>query len=142
MKKPFEEFKEFIKNKNVAVVGIGVSNIPLIKFLVKLGANVTAFDKKTKDELGNIAEDFEKISVKLELGENYLDNLTGFDVVFKTLRGCQTHEVLESSWPLWIKFPQAEGAMFAGQKAPNYHNLCHYDQIDLPFLEVPNPALQ
>ena len=84
MKKPFEEFKEFIKNKNVAVVGIGVSNIPLIKFLVKLGANVTAFDKKTKDELGNIAEDFEKISVKLELGENYLDNLTGFDVVFKT----------------------------------------------------------
>ena len=84
MKKPFEEFKEFIKNKNVAVVGIGVSNIPLIKFLVKLGANVTAFDKKTKDELGDIAEDFEKISVKLELGENYLDNLTGFDVVFKT----------------------------------------------------------
>ena len=78
MKKPFEEFKEFIRNKNVAVVGIGVSNIPLIKFLVKLGANVTAFDKKTKDELGNIAEDFEKISVKLELGENYLDNLTGY----------------------------------------------------------------
>ena len=84
MKKPFEEFKEFIKNKNVAVVGIGVSNIPLIKFLVKLGANVTAFDKKTKDELGDIAEEFEEISVKLELGENYLDNLTGFDVVFKT----------------------------------------------------------
>ena len=84
MKKPFEEFKEFIKNKNVAVVGIGVSNIPLIKFLVKLGANVTAFDKKTKDELGDIAEEFEKINVKLELGENYLDNLTGFDVVFKT----------------------------------------------------------
>ncbi len=29
MKKNFNEFKEFIKNKNVAVVGIGVSNIPL-----------------------------------------------------------------------------------------------------------------
>lgn len=84
MKRPFEEFKEFIKNKNVAVVGIGVSNIPLIKFLVNLGANVTAFDKKTREELGDIAEGFDKLNVKLELGENYLDNLTGFDVVFKT----------------------------------------------------------
>ena len=50
--------------------------------------------------------------------------------------------MLESSWSLRIKFPQAEGATFAGQKAPNQHNLCHYDQIDLPFLEVSNPALQ
>lgn len=84
MKRPFEEFKQFIKNKNVAVVGIGVSNIPLIKFLVKLNANVTAFDKKTRDELGDIAEEFNKLNVNLELGENYLNNLTGFDVVFKT----------------------------------------------------------
>ena len=84
MKRPFEEFKNFIKNKNVAVVGIGVSNIPLIKFLVKLGANVTAFDKKTKEELGSIAEEFDRINVRLELGENYLNSLTGFEVVFKT----------------------------------------------------------
>lgn len=84
MKRPFEEFKQFIKNKNVAVVGIGVSNIPLIKFLVDLDANVTAFDKKTREELGDIADEFNKLNVKLELGENYLDNLTGFDVVFKT----------------------------------------------------------
>ena len=68
MKKDFKEFKEFIKGKNVAVVGIGVSNIPLIRFLVKLGAKVTAFDKKTREELG----------------EEYLDRLTGFKVVFKT----------------------------------------------------------
>ena len=84
MKKPFEEFKEFIKGKRVAVVGIGVSNIPLIRFLVKLGAKVTAFDKKSKDELGYIAEEFENLSVRLELGEGYLDRLTGFEVVFKT----------------------------------------------------------
>ena len=38
MKKDFNEFKSFIKDKKVGVVGIGVSNIPLIKFLVKLGA--------------------------------------------------------------------------------------------------------
>ena len=36
MKKDFKEFKNFIKGKKVAVVGIGVSNIPLIKFLVRI----------------------------------------------------------------------------------------------------------
>ena len=84
MKKDFKEFKKFIKNKNVAVVGIGVSNIPLINFLLTLGANVTAFDRKTKEELGYVFNDFISKGVKLELGENYLDNLTGFEVVFKT----------------------------------------------------------
>ena len=48
MQREFTEFKEFIKDKKTAVVGIGVSNIPLIYFLVKLGAKVTAFDKKNR----------------------------------------------------------------------------------------------
>jgi len=84
MKKDFKEFKEFIVNKKVAVVGIGISNIPLIRFLVQLGAKVTAFDKKDEDSLGDIGVEFKKKGIKLELGENYLDNLIGFDVIFKT----------------------------------------------------------
>lgn len=84
MKRDFDEFKSFIRDKKVAVVGIGVSNIPLINFLVKLDARVTAFDRKTSNELGKVVEDFEAKNIKLELGEGYLDNLTGFDVVFKT----------------------------------------------------------
>lgn len=84
MKKDFSKFKKFIFNKKVGVVGIGVSNIPLINFLLGLGAKVTAFDKKNKDELGEIAIDFEHKGVKLELGDRYLDNLTGFEVIFKT----------------------------------------------------------
>jgi len=84
MGKDFKEFKQFISGKKVGVVGIGVSNIPLINFLLDLGAAVTAFDKKTKEELGEVAEDFDKKGVKLELGEDYLNNLTGFEVVFKT----------------------------------------------------------
>lgn len=84
MKRDFKEFKDYISGKNVAVVGIGVSNIPLIDFLVKLGAEVTAFDKKSREELGSVAIGFDEKSVKLELGNDYLDNLRGFDVVFKT----------------------------------------------------------
>ena len=61
---------------------------------------------------------------------------------FIHLHGSQTHEVLKNSRPLRIKFPQTEGATFAGQKAPNQHNLCHYDQINLPFLEALNLVLQ
>lgn len=84
MKRDFREFKSFIKDKRTAVVGIGVSNIPLINFLLKLGAKVTAFDKKTMEELGDTGKDFLEKGVELSLGENYLDNLRGFDVVFKT----------------------------------------------------------
>ena len=84
MRKSFDEFKIFINGKNVAVVGIGVSNIPLINFLVDLGAKVTAFDMKNEEALGKVAVDFRSRGVNLVLGEGYLDKLTGFEVVFKT----------------------------------------------------------
>lgn len=84
MKKSFSEFKEFIKNKKVAVVGIGVSNVPLIHFLYDLGANVTAFDRKSEESLGDIGKDFRIKGIELQLGENYLENLSGYDVIFKT----------------------------------------------------------
>ena len=84
MNKNFSEFKKFIIGKKVGVLGIGISNIPLIHFLVKLGASVTAFDKKTHSILGKVAIDFEKEGVKLVLGEEYLNDLTGFHIIFKT----------------------------------------------------------
>ena len=84
MAKDFNEFKNFIKGKKTAVVGIGISNRPLINFLCRLGAKVTAFDKKSREEIEETAIELEKKGVKLELGPSYLDNLTGFDVIFKT----------------------------------------------------------
>lgn len=84
MKKNFDDFKKFIKGKKTAVVGIGISNTPLIDFLVQLGAQVSAFDRKKENELGKIATEFRKKGVNLVLGEDYLDKLKGFEVVFKT----------------------------------------------------------
>ncbi|WP_346900380.1 UDP-N-acetylmuramoyl-L-alanine--D-glutamate ligase [Clostridium sp. UBA7503] len=84
MKRNFSEFKKFIKDKNVAVVGIGVSNIPLIEFLIGLGAKVTAFDKKNIEKLKEVVDKYQCKGVKFELGEGYLTNLRGFDVIFKT----------------------------------------------------------
>ncbi|WP_373897402.1 UDP-N-acetylmuramoyl-L-alanine--D-glutamate ligase [Haloimpatiens sp. FM7315] len=84
MRRNFCEFKEFIKDKNTAVVGIGISNKPLIKFLVKLGAKVTAFDKKNKTDLGETFGELNDIGVKMVLGEDYLEQLKGYEVIFKT----------------------------------------------------------
>ncbi|WP_125154080.1 UDP-N-acetylmuramoyl-L-alanine--D-glutamate ligase [Clostridium rectalis] len=84
MNKDFSEFKKNIKGKKIAVVGIGISNRPLINFLIKLGGEVTAFDKKDREQLGSIVKDLEGKNVKLILGSNYLTYLTGFHIIFKT----------------------------------------------------------
>ena len=39
-----DEFKYNVAGKNITVIGIGISNLPLIKYLVSPGANVTACD--------------------------------------------------------------------------------------------------
>lgn len=79
-----EQFKKYINNKKVAVLGIGVSNTPLIKYLSGMGADITAFDKSDKDKLEPIIRSFEGFNIKYSLGENYLDHLKGFDVIFRT----------------------------------------------------------
>ena len=77
------EFEASVKNKSISVIGLGISNRPLIRYLLKLGAAVTAFDRRTKEQLGDIYDEFSKLGVKLVLGENYLDGLCG-DIIFKT----------------------------------------------------------
>ncbi len=75
-------FKEYIKNKRITVVGIGISNTPLIDFLLSHGAIVTARDIKTADKLGNLVIELEEKGVKLILGENYLEGIDE-DIIFK-----------------------------------------------------------
>ena len=78
-----DQYKNFINSKNVAVVGIGVSNLPLIDFLIKCGANVTACDKKERAEIEDTARILENKGVNLKLGEDYLKELK-FDIIFKS----------------------------------------------------------
>lgn len=78
------EFKEFIKDKRVAVLGIGISNTPLIQYLSKLGVDITAFDMAEKSEIGATLEALKGLDIKFSLGKDYLKNLHGFDVIFKT----------------------------------------------------------
>ena len=82
LKANFDEFRIFIKGKKVAVVGIGVSNTPLIKMLINLGAEVVACDRNT--DIGEVSKELEELGVILRLGENYLESILSCEVVFRT----------------------------------------------------------
>ncbi len=77
------EYVSNLKDKTVAVVGIGVSNLPLIKLLAASGCNVTACDKRDEKALGALYDELGAMGVKFKLGEDYLDELR-FDVIFRT----------------------------------------------------------
>lgn len=79
----FEQFSKKMNGINVAVIGIGVSNRPLISLLARAGAHITACDKKTAEQLGEIAEQLTQQGVELKLGKNYLENLSQ-EYIFKS----------------------------------------------------------
>ncbi len=79
------DYKNFIKGRCVSVIGIGVSNVPLIRFLTEAGAVVTAHDKKNKEQLGDVCDELTALGTKLVLGEGYLKDIPqNTEVVFKT----------------------------------------------------------
>jgi len=84
LNKKLEDFKKNIAKKKVAVLVIGVSNTPLIKYLASLGVKVTAFDRSEPEKLERILKNFEGLDIEYSLGSRYLDNLKGFDVIFRT----------------------------------------------------------
>ncbi len=83
-----DAFKEWIRNKRVAVLGIGISNRPLIRYIHGLGADITAFDILDADDpvLARTRANFEREGIQLtwSIGPDYLSRLKGFDVIFRT----------------------------------------------------------
>lgn len=76
-------YLDSLKNKSVAVIGIGVSNTPLLRLLLKEGIDVTACDKREADALGSLGQELSASGCKLQLGEDYLKGLSQ-DVIFRT----------------------------------------------------------
>ena len=80
-----EEFKRYIKAKNVAIIGLGVSNIPLINYLYNLGAIITVFDQKTEAELNEEAlENVKAKGFNIITGKECLKEVQGFDIIFRS----------------------------------------------------------
>ena len=72
-----------LRGKRIAVLGIGVSNRPLIRMLLARGLCVTACDKTPREKLDEEVLQLEKDGAALHLGEGYLDGLDA-DVIFRT----------------------------------------------------------
>ena len=77
------EYLDSLRNKTVAVVGIGVSNTPLVRRLLQSGIRVTAYDKRTRQQLGALGDELAQAGCGLRLGPDYLEGLHE-DVIFRT----------------------------------------------------------
>ena len=73
-----------LKGKRIAVVGLGVSNMPLLEKLLAAGCDVTGRDKRDEQTFGTAeAERLRAAGCALRLGPDYLEELTE-DVIFRT----------------------------------------------------------
>lgn len=78
-----QEYIASLRGKTVAVIGIGVSNTPLLRLLLREGIAVTACDRSDRAKLGALAEELEAAGAVLRLGDGYLQGLDQ-DVIFRT----------------------------------------------------------
>lgn len=77
------EYIASLRGKTISVIGIGVSNTPLIQLLLEQGCTVTARDKSSREMLGETATVLEEMGAHLQLGETYLQELDE-DIIFRT----------------------------------------------------------
>lgn len=79
------ELNNYLKNRKVAIIGLGVSNIPLLDYMHNVGAKVTVFDNRIiedipKDTMKKITD----YAMEFSLGPNNLSKLEGFDIIFRS----------------------------------------------------------
>lgn len=98
------DYLEAIKGKSAAVIGIGVSNQPLLKLLLEAGIDVTACDKKDRAALGPLGDNLEKLGCKLQLGSSYLEKLDQ-DIIFRT----------PGLHPRYLEAAQARGSVITSE---------------------------
>ena len=79
-----QEYVDALRGKRVAVLGIGVSNTPLIDLLLDNGLPITVCDMRDESSMADEAENLATRGAELRLGPGYLDDLNGFDVIFRT----------------------------------------------------------
>ena len=79
------EFNQYLAGRKVAVIGLGVSNLPLLDYLYQLKAKVTVFDRaEIKDLSKTIIRKVTNYGMGMSFGENYLNELVGFDIIFRS----------------------------------------------------------
>ncbi len=83
MKTGFAEYFQSLRGMKIAVLGLGVSNQPLVRLLLQYGCTVIGCDKTPREKLDAQVLELEQLGCQLHLGEHYLDNISA-DLVFRT----------------------------------------------------------
>ena len=83
MQTAFNAYFESLRGKKIAVLGLGVSNRPLVRLLLDFGCDVTGCDRTPREKLEEEVLELEARGCNLSLGETYLDGIEA-DVVFRT----------------------------------------------------------
>ena len=77
-----EQLKKW-NDRKIAVLGLGVSNRPLVRLLLAAGCTVTGCDRTPREKLDEEVLDLERQGCVLKVGEDYLEGLEA-DLVFRT----------------------------------------------------------
>ena len=65
MESALKEYLDRLKGKRVAVIGLGVSNMPLVERLLDAGVPVLACDKRRREEFGGAIERLESRAMEV-----------------------------------------------------------------------------
>lgn len=76
------EYNNKLKSSKIAILGLGVSNIPLLEYLHDLGCDVVVFNTKPLDK--NLIDKLNIYKIKYYNEENAFDYLHGFDIIFRS----------------------------------------------------------
>ena len=90
-----EEFNNFLDGKQVAIIGMGVSNIPLLDYFYDKNAKVTVFSTNALSD--EIMAKINKYRYEVELGEDNLSRLKGFDIMFRSPSALPTKHEFQSA---------------------------------------------
>ena len=75
---------ENLRGKSCAVLGLGVSNLPLVRLLLDVeDTKITVYDKKSPEEMGEDALALKEKGVGFVYGDDCFENIEG-DVIFRS----------------------------------------------------------
>ena len=79
----FDKYFTSLKDKKIAVLGLGVSNRPLVRLLLEFGCDVVGCDRTPREKLDAEVLELEAMGCKLHVGDDYLEGVEA-DVLFRT----------------------------------------------------------
>ena len=83
MQTAFDRYFTSLQGKKLVVLGLGVSNRPLVRLLLSYGCQVTGCDRTPREKLDAEVLELEEQGCTLRTGDGYLDGLEA-DLVFRT----------------------------------------------------------